>query len=170
MIDVLVSGKKYPYTLPVTNGAIAELLKSDLNRLFIAIPNIDKIERQTLSYGRVSAKLHFCPQTYGLMIIFSFTGEAILVFDCPFNAAIIPNVQMDNGDIEIIAVDSLTKEIVTIRYASMKDITLDLQKIVQYQLSDSFVAVDAERWINQQRAMYEPEDLAALPIKMYRLA
>ncbi|TXY52060.1 hypothetical protein FXE74_18940 [Vibrio cholerae] len=77
---------------------------------------------------------------------------------------------MDNGDIEIIAVDSLTKEIVTIRYASMKDITLDLQKIVQYQLSDSFVAVDAERWINQQRAMYEPEDLAALPIKMYRLA
>ncbi|WP_187379830.1 hypothetical protein, partial [Vibrio cholerae] len=92
------------------------------------------------------------------------------VFDCPFNAAIIPNVQMDNGDIEIIAVDSLTKEIVTIRYASMKDITLDLQKIVQYQLSDSFVAVDAERWINQQRAMYEPEDLAALPIKMYRLA
>ncbi|EGR0468551.1 hypothetical protein FG064_16265 [Vibrio cholerae] len=170
MIDVLINGKEYPYTLPVTNGAIAELLKSDLNRLFIAIPNIDKLERRTLSCGRVSAKLHFCPQTYGLMIIFSFIGEVILDFDCPFNAAIIPNVQMDNSDIEIIAVDSLTKEIVTVRYVSMEEMTLDLQKIVQYQLSDSFVAVDADRWINQQRAMYEPEDLAVLPIQMYRLA
>ncbi|EKA5635966.1 hypothetical protein OKZ62_001870 [Vibrio navarrensis] len=177
-IELLVKGEAYRHELPVQDGAIAEFLRPNQNRLLIAIPNITKSERDSLVNGPLMAKLHYCDKTYGLIIIFSFAGLSSLDFDCPFNASIIPDIQLDNIDateggrlaIEVVCVDSSTREIVALRYVTMSvDMSLAFMHIVHKQLASNFNSESAERWVDKQQLIYAPEELAELPLQIYHL-
>lgn len=176
--QLLLLGQMYPNPLPVSEGAIAELLRPNSNRLFIALPKLTSDEIDTIQDAPITAALHHDKHSDGLIIVFQFNSKGIkLTFDCPFDASVISDIEMHHftdGNsrlaIQVVAVDSNNKRIVALRYITMSpELSIELCSIAQNQLSTQYNKTEARKWIDSQQAKYSPDQLSELSIKQHLL-
>ncbi|WP_240207702.1 hypothetical protein [Vibrio sp. CyArs1] len=172
-IEMFILGQPYPNKIPVHEGAVAEFLRPNYNRLFVALPQMTHSETEAINNGSVSVKLLADQHTNGMLLVFSFRTEGCqLNFDCPFDASILPDINLESVmdakkrlALQIVAVDSATKTVTSLRFITMSvELTFEFLNIVHRQLSLDFSSSAANRWVDSQRMMYSPDDMSLMPV------
>ncbi|BBM67946.1 hypothetical protein VA249_45920 (plasmid) [Vibrio alfacsensis] len=176
--ELLIIGQPYPNAIPVQQGAIAEFLRPHGNRLFVSLPNVTSDEIEALSDGELTVKLHKDKYSKGLLLVFCFKKDQFeLNFDCPYQAAIVPDLVLPNVTssknrlaFEIVVVDpAANNQIINLRFITMSpELTLEFLMHVQLQLSAPHSVQDADHWIDLQRLLFTANELAALPIESFQ--
>ncbi|HEV7245974.1 MAG TPA: hypothetical protein VGN93_03165 [Shinella sp.] len=155
-------GGAYPLRVGNMDGAAADLLTSDGNVLLIGMPGIQRSEAQAIRKGKIKAG--FIKDGPLILWVFEFPGN--LVFDCPFDARLIPRDRLHLPDavddrqrlyIEIHLVDSITNVVRGLRGVTLPPkLSLDFLAAVQDQLADA-------RAVNPTLARYHAIDILRLP-------
>ncbi|TAY24461.1 hypothetical protein ELH92_25905 [Rhizobium ruizarguesonis] len=136
-------GKKYPLPLGVVEGAMANFLMDGGNSLLIGMPDIQRSEAQVIMKGPMKAG--FIKDGPLILWVFEFAGN--LIFDCPFDARIIPKDRLTLPDvandqqrllIDIHLVDTASKLVNGIKVITLSPkLSLDFLLAAQDQIADT---------------------------------
>jgi hypothetical protein len=155
-------GRTYPIRIGNMDGAKADFLTTDGNIMLIGMPGIHQSEAQAVRNGTVKAG--FIKD--GPLILWVFEFEGGLIFDCPFDARLIPSDRLYlpqlTGDqhhlyVEIHLVDSTTNVVRGLRGVTLPpSLSRDFLEAASDQLAD---VRDIDRAIERYRAT----DILCLP-------
>ena len=158
----IARGEKYPLPLGAMEGAAANLLTDGGNLLQIGMSNIQRSEAQAIRKGQMKAG--FIKDGPLILWVFEFPGD--LIFDCPFDARLVPHGSLVLPDItnvqqrlliDIHLVDTATRIVKGIRVITLPGkLTLDFLIAVQDQLADT-------RNFQPYLAKYNAMDILRLP-------
>lgn len=134
-------GGRYPLPIRTDEGAAANFL-GDHNTLQIGMRNIQRSEANAIRKGTMKAGLIID----GPLILWVFEFKGDLIFDCPFDARLIPRAALRLPDItndlqrmlvDIHLVETATNTVRAIRAVTLPPgITRDFLAAVQDQLAD----------------------------------
>ncbi|NOI32005.1 hypothetical protein [Vibrio coralliilyticus] len=175
---LFILGQPYPDEIPPVDGAVADFLLPNANKLIVALPLMTSSDIETLNSGTVTVKVITDQHTKGIILFFSFKAKGCqLNFDCSFDSSVLPDINLESVKgptkriaVQLIAVDSVTKTIKALRFLTMSvELTQKFVQVVQHQLSSNFSSHAANRWVDSQRAMYTLDDMSRMPIQEHIL-
>lgn len=154
----------YPFALPPGEGAVSDFLRPSSNRLLIVMPDISNAEAKAFRKGEMRGGL--LAKNGALLFIWQFLvkGKPVISLDSPFDARLIPDVQLYNVDsketrlaIDVHIVDSASKIIKGLRAISMPPgFSIEFLSAVQDQISSQN---NGEQQL-QQWMTYQPHELS----------
>lgn len=141
----LVVNQQYPFKLPFGEGAVADFLRPSSNRLLILMSNISSVECKILRSGEI--RCGFLSKNGAILFLWQFIekGKPVITLDSPFDARLIPDIQLYDVDdkitrlvVDVHIVDSATKIVRGLRSITMPPgLTLDFLSAVQDQISSN---------------------------------
>jgi hypothetical protein len=130
--------------LPLGEGAISDFLRPNNNRLLVAISDLSDSEVKALRKGQMRAGLLSKNGAILFLWQFSDKGKKVLTIDSPFDARLIPDIQLYNVEtsetrlsVDVHIVDMATKIVRGLRTITMPPgLTIEFLAAVQDQLTD----------------------------------
>ena len=139
---VLSRGKPYPHAVAAREGAAAEFLRTDGHVLQIGLPNLQPSEIKVIR--KATVKAGFVNEGPLILWVFEF-GD--IIFDCPFDARLIPRsllslptIENDRQRllIEVHLVDTATNILRGLRHVTLSpSLTRSFLAAVQEQIARS---------------------------------
>lgn len=135
----------YPFELPLAEGATADFLRPESNRLLIVMPDISSYEAKSLRKGEMRGGL--LSKNGAILFLWQFLekGKPVITLDSPFDARMIKDIQLYNIEnketrlvIDVHIVDSSSTIVRGLRSITMPNgFSIDFLSAVQDQMGNS---------------------------------